>query len=129
MREKVALREIASKVLPATIAERGKQPYRAPEISPFFTPEAPQWVAEVLSPAGLAETEIWDEQRVSGLLRRCRAGRAAGVRESMALVGILSTQLWHREFVGRGAAGYPPETGDPRIRIDRTSEPRAEEAA
>ena len=129
MREKVALREIASKVLPATIAERGKQPYRAPEISPFFTPEAPKWVAEALSPAGLAETEIWDEQRVSGLLRRCRAGRAAGVRESMALVGILSTQLWHREFVGRGAAGYPPETGDPRIRIDRTSEPRAEEAA
>ena len=129
MREKVALRQIASKVLPATIADRGKQPYRAPEITPFFAPEAPHWVAEALSPAGLAETEIWDQQRVSGLLRRCRAGRATGVRESMALVGVLSTQLWHREFVGRGAAGYPPESREPRVRIDRTSEPRAEEAA
>ena len=41
MREKVALRRLAAKVLPATIAERGKQPYRAPEIDPFFAPGAP----------------------------------------------------------------------------------------
>ena len=129
MREKVALREVAAKVLPAAIAERGKQPYRAPEIAPFFTPDAPEWVADALSPAGLAESDIWDHQRVDGLLRRCRAGRATGVRESMALVGILSTQLWHREFMGRGAAGYPPESREPRVRIDRTTEPRAEEAA
>jgi asparagine synthase (glutamine-hydrolysing) len=129
MREKVALREIAAKVLPAAIAERSKQPYRAPEIAPFFTSDAPEWVADALSPAGLAESGIWDAQRVDGLLRRCRAGRATGVRESMALVGILSTQLWHREFMGRGAAGYPPENREPKVRIDRTTEPRAEEAA
>jgi asparagine synthase (glutamine-hydrolysing) len=129
MREKVALREIAAKVLPTAIAERSKQPYRAPEIAPFFTPDAPEWVADALSPAGLAESGIWDAQRVDGLLRRCRAGRATGVRESMALVGILSTQLWHREFMGRGAAGYPPENREPKVRIDRTTEPRAEEAA
>jgi asparagine synthase (glutamine-hydrolysing) len=129
MREKVALREIAAKVLPTAIAERPKQPYRAPEIAPFFTPDAPEWVADALSPAGLAESGIWDAQRVDGLLRRCRAGRATGVRESMALVGILSTQLWHREFMGRGAAGYPPENREPKVRIDRTTEPRAEEAA
>ena len=129
MREKVALREIAAKVLPASIAERPKQPYRAPEIAPFFTADAPAWVADALSPAGLAETEIWDEQRVAGLMRRCQAGRATGVRESMALVGILSTQLWHREFVGRGVAGYPPENREPRVKIVRSSESPAEEAA
>ena len=84
---------------------------------------------EALSPSALAETGLWDAQRVDGLLRRCRAGRATGMRESMALVGILSTQLWHREFVGRGIAGYPPESREPRVRIDRTSEPSAKEAA
>jgi hypothetical protein len=47
----------------------------------------------------------------------------------MALVGILSTQLWHRELVGRGATAYPPETGDPNVRIDRTTTTRTEEAA
>jgi len=33
-------------------------------------------------------------------VRRCRAGRAEGFRESQALVAILSTELWHREFLG-----------------------------
>ena len=54
MREKVALREIAAKVLPPAIAERGKQPYRAPEIAPFFAPDAPEWVEEALSDVGAA---------------------------------------------------------------------------
>jgi len=129
MREKGALRRIAAKVLPAAIAERGKQAYRAPEVAPFFGPEAPPWVEEALAPSALSESGLWDAQRVDGLLRRCRAGRATGMRESMALVGILSTQLWHREFVGRGIAGYPPESREPRVRIDRTGEPSAKEAA
>jgi asparagine synthase (glutamine-hydrolysing) len=128
MREKAALRRIAAKVLPPGIAERPKQAYRAPEVAPFFGPQAPEWVEDALSPAGLDESAIWDSERVAGLLRRCRAGRATGMRESMALVGILSTQLWHREFVGRGLAGYPPENREPRVRIDRTREP-AKEAA
>jgi asparagine synthase (glutamine-hydrolysing) len=128
MREKGALRRIASSVLPAGIAERPKQAYRAPEIAPFFGSQAPEWVEDLVSPAALDETAIWDAERAAGLLRRCRAGRATGMRESMALVGILSTQLWHREFVGRGVAGYPPENRQPRVRIDRTREP-AKEAA
>ena len=127
MREKAALRDLAARVLPPAIAERGKQPYRAPEIAPFFAEGAPEWVDEALSPAALAETELWDEGRVAGLHRRCRAGRATGMRESMALVGILSTQLWHREFMGKGIEGYAPETREPRVRIDRTIEPATHE--
>jgi asparagine synthase (glutamine-hydrolysing) len=120
MREKVALREIAAKVLPPAIAARGKQPYRAPEIAPFFAPDAPEWVEEALSSSALLETNLWDEERVSVLVRRCREGRATGVRESMAVVSILSTQLWHREFMGKGIARYPSEKGEPHVRINRT---------
>jgi len=127
MREKVALRDVAARVLPPAIAERGKQPYRAPEIAPFFAPDAPGWVEDVLSSSALAETGLWDETRVAGLVRRCRAGRASGMRESMALVGILSTQLWHRELVGRGVDHYPRETREPRVRIDRRVETPTEE--
>ena len=129
MREKVALRNVAAKVLPPAIAERGKQPYRAPEIAPFFAADAPEWVEETLSASALGETEMWDKLRVDGLLRRCRTGRATGMRESMALVGILSTQLWHREFIGKGIAAYPPETRQPRVRIDRTIESATQEVA
>ena len=128
-RDKVALRELASGLLPAAVAARPKQPYRAPEVAPFFGPGAPEWVDELLSPDGLAEAGIFDAQRTAGLLRRCRAGRVAGIRESMALVGILSTGLWHRAFIGGQAEPYPQEMAAPRVRIDRTAPRPTEEVA
>ena len=54
------------------------------------------------------------------------AGRATGMREGMALVGVLSTQLWHRQFVGVARERYPAETAEPRVRIDRTADGRSE---
>ena len=117
MRDKVVLREIAESLLPKAIAARPKQPYRAPEVEPFFGAGAPGWVEELLSPPALEATGIWDERPVAGLLRRCRTGRATGMREGMALVGILTTQLWHREFCGAGADNYPAETEAPRVAI------------
>jgi asparagine synthase (glutamine-hydrolysing) len=122
LRDKVALRDLAADVLPPEVASRPKQPYRAPVVPPFFGPDAPEWVAESLSPNELARTGIWDPKRVEGLLRRCRAGRATGVREGMALIGILSTQLWYSTFMGAGAERYPPETADPSMRIDRSQQ-------
>jgi asparagine synthase (glutamine-hydrolysing) len=120
LEDKRPLRQLAAKVLPEAIASRPKQPYRAPEVAPFFGSGAPEWVEEAISPESLAETGIWDADRVEGLVRRCRAGRAQGVREGMALVGVLSTQLWHRAFIGTGAQDYPAEETKPRVRIDRT---------
>ncbi len=128
LRDKVALRELAADLLPEEIVARPKQPYRAPEVVPFFGPEAPDWVEESLSPAALAETSIWDAGRVEGLLQRCRAGRATGMREGMALIGILSTQLWHAAFCEAGPDAYPPETSEPRVRIDRSAPGPAGEA-
>ena len=45
---------------------------------PFFAPHAPEWVDELLAPAALAETGIWDAERVDGLVRRCRCGPGSG---------------------------------------------------
>jgi asparagine synthase (glutamine-hydrolysing) len=127
MREKAVLRDIAARVLPPEIADRPKQPYRAPEIAPFFAPGAPSWVGEALSESAVTATGIWNPQRVSTLVRRCKSGRATGVRESMALVGVLSTVLWHEHFIGRGIEAYPPENREPRVRIDRTGAPAVDE--
>jgi asparagine synthase (glutamine-hydrolysing) len=120
MREKAALRDLAEDLLPREIVSRSKQPYRAPEVAPFFSPGAPDWVEESLSPEALEETGIWDSGRVEGLTRRCRAGKATGFREGMALIGVLSSQLWHRAFFSRGLGDYPPRTDKPRMRLDRT---------
>jgi asparagine synthase (glutamine-hydrolysing) len=127
--DKVALRRLAAKVLPPSIAQRPKQPYRAPEVAPFFAGGSPDWVEELLSPEALRTTGIFDERRVEGLVRRCRAGRASGLREGMALVGILSTQVWHETFCGASRAAYAQETAEPRVVIDLEPERATEGVA
>jgi asparagine synthase (glutamine-hydrolysing) len=119
MRDKAVLRETAQRLLPRGIVERAKQPYRAPEVTPFFTADAPAWVEEALGAGELDATGIWDPGKVEGLVRRCRAGRATGMREGMALIGVLSSQLWHRRFIDRPASCYPAESSEPMVRIDR----------
>ncbi|MDQ3850001.1 MAG: asparagine synthase (glutamine-hydrolyzing), partial [Actinomycetota bacterium] len=71
-RDKVVVRELSRRVLPGTIADRVKLPYRAPEVTPFFEGSPPAWVADRLSPSALREVGIFDAGRVEGLLRRCR---------------------------------------------------------
>jgi asparagine synthase (glutamine-hydrolysing) len=117
--EKAELRALAERLLPREVAARTKQPYRAPEIAPFFGPDAPGWVEERLEARALDDVGIFDPARVAGLLRRCRTGKASGFREAMALVGILSTQVWHERFCGAGAArGSSDVVEEPRVLLD-----------
>jgi len=119
LREKAELRALAERLLPRAVVERPKQPYRAPEVAPFFGAHAPEWVEERLEARALDEVGIFDPARVAGLLRRCGSGKASGFREGMALVGILSTQVWHERFCGLGTAGtWPAERSEPRVRLD-----------
>lgn len=99
LREKEILRRWAKPVVPAAVRERRKQPYRAPDIPAFFEGQQPEYVRELLSPGALRSAGYFDPAAVEGLVRRCRNGRASGVAESQALVAILSTQLWHHQFI------------------------------
>jgi asparagine synthase (glutamine-hydrolysing) len=118
LREKAALRDLAQRLLPRAVVERPKQPYRAPEVAPFFGDDAPAWVEERLEARALDAVGIFDPARVAGLLRRCRTGKASNFREGMALVGILSTQVWHERFCGAAATGWPVERSEPRVRLE-----------
>jgi asparagine synthase (glutamine-hydrolysing) len=115
LHEKIAIRRVAAEVVPPIVAQRPKQPYRAPEAAAFFANE-PEWVTERLSAEAVRDVGIYDERAVAGLVRRCRAGRATGFRENMALMGVLSTQVWHETFVG-GALSFPEERDEPRVRL------------
>ena len=68
---------------------------------------------------------IWDAERVEGLLRRCRAGRATGMREEMALVGdALDAALALGASCDAGAAALSARgAAEPRVRIDRIRQP------
>lgn len=99
LKEKEILRRWAKRVLPARITSRGKQPYRAPDAPSFFAPNAPAYIADMLSSDAIARVGIWSSRAVAGLVRRCRSGQAISFRENQALLGVLSTQLWHHQFV------------------------------
>ena len=110
LREKDVLKRWAKSVIPADVVQRGKQPYRAPDIPAFFAEGAPEWVEELLTPDALRRSGLFEPAAVDGLVRRCRSGRATGFAENQALVAILSTQLWHQSFFGAGSyAAAAPE--------------------
>jgi asparagine synthase (glutamine-hydrolysing) len=98
LREKEVLRRWAARILPSRIKSRGKQPYRAPDAPSFFA-SGSEWVNDHLTPDALRRVGIFSPDAVAGLVRRCRSGRVTGFRENQAIVGILSAQLWHQQFV------------------------------
>jgi asparagine synthase (glutamine-hydrolysing) len=102
LREKHILRESSKHLLPKGIVNRTKQPYRAPEAQSFLGSNAPGYVADKLSAREIAASGYFDAGAVERLTRKCALG-ALGQRENMALVGVLSTQLWREAFAPRAA--------------------------
>ncbi len=101
--EKYLLKQMARDMVPAQVAKRPKQPYRAPDVPSFFCGGTDgvclEYVTEALSAEAIADGGVFDPRAVQGLLRKCQGGRASGVKDSMALVGVLSTQLAIKQFV------------------------------
>ncbi|HEU4370263.1 MAG TPA: asparagine synthase (glutamine-hydrolyzing) [Methylomirabilota bacterium] len=97
--EKHLLKRAAADLIPATIATRSKQPYRAPEGASFFDGAGEDYVSELLAPARVARDGVFDPAAVGRLVEKFRDGRAVGIKDNMALVGILSTQLLIHHFI------------------------------
>ncbi len=108
LREKHILREATHDILPARIGSRSKQPYRAPDSQSFFAPPAPNYVSSILSRAAIADVGYFDANAVTKLINKCQSQPSVGFRDNAAFVGILSAQLWHREFTKPSDAAVSP---------------------
>lgn len=97
--QKHLLKRAFTGLIPESIVRRPKQPYRAPDGKSFFTGSKQDYISDVLSTKSLTDSGLFDPQAVSALVRKFDAGRAASVKDNMALVGVLSTQLLHHQFV------------------------------
>lgn len=102
--EKHVLKRVAEPHLPPEIVARKKQPYRAPNALCFLGAGVPDYVADMLSETSLRNASVFDPAAVSRLTAKCRAHADRGDgdlsnSDNMALVGILSTQLLHHQFV------------------------------
>jgi asparagine synthase (glutamine-hydrolysing) len=98
LNEKYLLKKCAANYIPSSVCNRHKQPYRAPEGKSFFS-RGFDYVAELLSEERLSKDGIFNPKAVSMLVQKFRAGRAIGVKDNMALTGILSTQLVVEQFI------------------------------
>jgi asparagine synthase (glutamine-hydrolysing) len=105
--QKHLLKQAAAGLIPESIRRRHKQPYRAPDGKSFFG-SAGSYVEDLLSPGAIRRGGIFNEQAVTSLLGKFKAGRASGIRDNMALVSILSTQLLREQFAGRPIATARP---------------------
>lgn len=100
LRDKYLLRQAVAPLLPAAILARPKLPYRAPIAAAFTGPGAPEYVRELLDPARLDATGLFDGARVARLLAKAE-GIGLGETDEMALVGALSTMLLHELMIER----------------------------
>lgn len=109
LNEKYLLKKSVSDLLPATIVNRYKQPYRAPDIPALFSGERPEYVGDLLCRSAIRNAGYFDCDKVERLIRKIEQGKAVSNRDNMAAVGVLSTQLWHDLFV----AAKPLSSGNP----------------
>lgn len=99
LREKHILRESMKDLLPPVIAQRPKQPYRAPEAGVFFGPGADEKLETLFEPNSLARDGLFDPGAVAKLAAKARRAPSLGFAENAALVGIATTSLLSQHFV------------------------------
>jgi asparagine synthase (glutamine-hydrolysing) len=102
LREKVLLKRAARGLVPDSIVERPKQPYRGPDARVFLGPDRPAWIGDLLSARTVTAAGYFEPERVTHLATRiesaARGGRPVSHRDSLALLTVLSTQIWHATF-------------------------------
>jgi asparagine synthase (glutamine-hydrolysing) len=117
LHEKNILKKALAGLLPAKVLTRKKQPYMAPDILSFFGGRRPDYLQYYLSDALLAEAGVFKPRAVARLVAKCARQERQGLRENMAFVGILSTQILYDTFVKNFRAEQPGRLQNVRVMI------------
>jgi len=120
LRDKEILRRWASRILPPGVKQRPKKSYRL-DVTRFFGRNAPEWVGDHVSPDALRRVGIFAPTEVSDLTSRYRAGLSTGFLDDQALLGILSTQVWHQQFVESLTPPAPLSVAGARVVLTETA--------
>ncbi|MET0056363.1 MAG: asparagine synthase C-terminal domain-containing protein, partial [Candidatus Thiodiazotropha sp. 6PLUC10] len=101
LNEKYMLKKTMKGLIPESIRNRSKQPYRAPDSQSFFKQGKPlDYVDELFSEARIKKAGYFNPKATNMLLKKCAKGKALGFGDNMAFVGILSTMLVDDQFLG-----------------------------
>ncbi|MDA8090601.1 MAG: asparagine synthase (glutamine-hydrolyzing) [Nitrospiraceae bacterium] len=98
LNEKYLLKKVFEGILPETVVNRPKHPYRAPVGKSLMKPGLP-YAQEMLSARSLRESGLFDPGKAGMLLDRFRRSAEESELDGMALSGILSSQILHDRFI------------------------------
>lgn len=103
LNEKYLLKAAIGDLIPPTVRNRHKQPYRAPDSRSFLAGGKDgrllEYVEELLGPRAIQEGQVFDSGAVGKLVAKARQGQIVSMKDNMALVGVLSTQLVIDRFI------------------------------
>jgi asparagine synthase (glutamine-hydrolysing) len=125
LNEKSILKVAARDLVPSEILNRPKQPYRAPDVSSLLL-SADGWAMELLDPSFVSDAGVFDPAAIVRLRRRLDSKHSHGPmsnRDSMAIVGVLSTGLLYEQLIKRRPSPSAPL--DLNVRVDLTTHPSA----
>jgi asparagine synthase (glutamine-hydrolysing) len=105
LKEKYILKQAVGDLIPPSVKKRTKQPYRAPEARSFFDgPEgggsaSSGYIETLLSRERLSKDGIFHPGAVQKLVAKAKSNQPLGIKDNMALVGIISTGLLVEQFI------------------------------
>jgi asparagine synthase (glutamine-hydrolysing) len=108
--DKLLLRLLARRLLPAQVAMRPKKMFRAPMWGSFIGKDAPAFTQQLLSPQALAAAGYFDPQAIHrSIAEYPRMPRFSARRMviEMGLMMVISTQIWHHTFIDASLADLP----------------------
>jgi asparagine synthase (glutamine-hydrolysing) len=108
--EKHVLKRVGTDLIPRSILERKKQPYRAPDALSFGERQAGEWIDAVGDLPTLSAAGVFRSTAARRVLDKCRDRAESGQfsnADNMAVVGVLSTQLVYDQFIRRRPESDP----------------------
>lgn len=102
LNEKFILKEAYRHLLPKTVIQRAKQPYRAPIRRVFLDVRTPALLKNMLTDNKIKEYGYFNSRAVGQLFKKVlQPDSIISAKEEMALVALASVQMLHYHFIER----------------------------
>ncbi len=99
LKEKHILKKSFEGILPQEITSRDKHPYRAPIVRSLLHASNSEYTRELLSEKTVKDSGLFDSKKVTLFLKKISNAKEPGEVDSMALAGILSSQIVYDRFI------------------------------
>ena len=118
--EKYILKEAFKDLIPDSILNRPKQPYRAPDAISFYGGHKLDWLEEITDNCTIENAGVFNPAAVEKLISKCKKKKGMNMSNSdnMMITAVLSTLLCHKHMIHEKQPVKEPPT--PVTEIERS---------